>query len=120
MVYSLCMISWLSNIFVPTAHAASSAGDVVAAGFAVVFILFIIVFQLVIWGLAIAGLVFWIFMLIDVVQRENWEHENDKTTWILVVVLAGAIGALIYYFSVRRKLGPANKSHHAAAKKDTK
>lgn len=107
------MISWFGNLFPSTAHAASNAGDVAAAGFAVVFIILILLFQVVIWGLAIAGLVFWIFMLIDVVQRENWEHENDRVTWVLVVVLAGAIGALIYYFSVRKKLGPANQSHSA-------
>ncbi len=99
-----------------TAHAASGSTGAVGAGVAVFFILIIIVFQLVIWGLVIAGLVFWIFMLVDVVQRENWEHENDKTTWILVVVLAGAIGALIYYFTVRKKLGPA-KNHTTISKK---
>lgn len=104
------MISWLTQL-VPVAQATSSAGKVAVAGFAVVFIIIMLLFQVVIWGLAIASLVFWIFMLIDVVQRENWENENDKTTWILVVVLAGAIGALIYYFSVRKKLGPANQSH---------
>lgn len=104
-------------MILPTAHAASS-GEIAGATLAVMFVLFIILFEVAIWGLAIAGFIFWIFMIIDVTQRENWEHENDKTTWILVVILAGAIGALIYYFSVRKKLGPAK--NQTAPKKNAK
>lgn len=102
------MISWLTTLVLPTAHAASS-GEIAGGALVVMFVLFILLFEVAIWAVAIAGLIFWIFMIVDVTQRQNWEHESDKTTWILVVVLAGAIGALIYYFTVRKKLGPANK-----------
>ncbi len=56
----------------------------------------------VIGALAISALLtaFWIWMMIDCASNEPSEG-NDKVVWILVVVLTGFIGALIYYF-VRR------------------
>jgi TctA family transporter len=103
--------------FIGTAQASSTseaAAGSAAAGFVGLFFIVFVLLQMFIWGLAIASLVFWIFMLVDVVQRTNWENEQDKTTWVLIVVLAGIIGALIYYFSIRKKLGPANKPHPPA------
>lgn len=44
--------------------------------------------------LAIALFAFWLWMLIDCVQREF--EGNNKVIWILVIVLAGWIGAIIY------------------------
>ncbi len=52
--------------------------------------------------LGILALIFWIFMIVDVVQRK-FKHENDKIVWILVVILAGIIGAAIYYFVIKRE-----------------
>ena len=66
--------------------------------FAVLFWLFF----LAIMAINILGLIFWIYMLVDVIQRKNWEDENQKILWVLVVVLAGWIGAIIYYFVVKR------------------
>ena len=43
---------------------------------------------------------FWIWMLIEVISKEPSEG-NDKVVWLLIVLLTGGIGALIYYF-VRR------------------
>jgi len=50
--------------------------------------------------LNIGGIVLWIWMLIDCVTNEPSE-DNNKIVWILVIALAGWIGALIYLF-VRR------------------
>ena len=44
----------------------------------------------------------WIWMLIDCISNEPSEG-NDKIIWILVIVLAGVIGALIYYLVRRPK-----------------
>lgn len=59
-----------------------------------------------IWLLFIAiivlAIIFWIKMLIDAINRK-YPNENDKTVWILVIVLVGIIGAIIYYFSVKKK-----------------
>ena len=69
-----------------------------------VFPAFIAVFMMIIWLLVIVvgvlGTVFWIWMIIDVATKEP-SDSNDKTMWVLIVVLTGVIGAAIYYF-VRR------------------
>ena len=44
--------------------------------------------------------IFWIWMLIDCVTKEPSEG-NDKLIWVLIIVLTGWIGALIYLL-VRR------------------
>ena len=49
-----------------------------------------------------ASIAFWIWMLVDCVQK-NFKKENDKVVWILVIILAGSIGAVIYYFVEKRK-----------------
>lgn len=46
--------------------------------------------------------VFWILMLVDCVKRD-YKHDSDKIVWVLVIVLTGIIGALIYYFIVKAK-----------------
>lgn len=46
--------------------------------------------------LSITGL--WVWMLIDCIQHES---ERDKVMWILIIVLAGILGALIYLFARR-------------------
>jgi Protein of unknown function (DUF2510) len=71
------------------------------AGLAVVFVLFLIV--------AIGSLVMFIVALVDMVKRPDWEWRlagQEKILWILLVVLINflAIPALIYWFSVRKKL----------------
>ena len=43
---------------------------------------------------------FWIWMLVDCATKEP-SAGNDKLIWILIIVFAHWIGALIYYF-VRR------------------
>ena len=50
-----------------------------------------------------AILAFWIWMLVDCVQRQFPPAEqNSKIVWILVIVLAGWIGGLIYFFVVKK------------------
>lgn len=68
------------------------------AGFVIVFMIFWI--MLVILG--ILGFIFWIFMIVDIAKR-RFKPENDKVMWILIVIFTGIIGALIYYFMVKRK-----------------
>lgn len=58
------------------------------------------------WGFfCIFGLIsvaFWIWMLIDCITKET-DEGNNRLIWVLVIVLTGAIGALIYYFVRRQK-----------------
>ncbi|MDQ6838666.1 MAG: DUF2510 domain-containing protein [Actinomycetota bacterium] len=53
----------------------------------------------------LAGIVFWIFKLIEVVRIPEVQFRaagTEKLTWVLVVVLAGVIGAPIWHFARRR------------------
>lgn len=60
----------------------------------------------------VGGLILWISMLIDVSKRE-FPKSEDRTLWILVVALAGIIGAAVYYFVIKR---PAEHSVRAQVK----
>ena len=58
-------------------------------------------FILVVFGIAIVSLVVWIVAIIEIAQSD-FKGENDKIVWLLIVILVGIIGALIYY-AVGRK-----------------
>jgi hypothetical protein len=61
-------------------------------------------FFLVFFGAMIAGLVFWIMKIVEICQIPDPQYRaagTDKTTWVLVVVLVGVIGALIWQFAKR-------------------
>ena len=77
------------------------AGAEVAAGLGIGIILFMIFLYFLFFGLMIFAIIFWILMLINVIQRK-FKNENDKVMWVLIVVLAGIIGALIYYFMIKK------------------
>ena len=51
---------------------------------------------------SIVGMALWIWMLIDCITKEPSEG-NDKIVWILVIVLVGWLGALIYLLARRPK-----------------
>ncbi len=55
--------------------------------------------------LGIVFFAFWLWMLIDCCTK-TFPGENEKTVWILVIALTGAIGALIYFFVGRPKGTP--------------
>lgn len=63
-------------------------------------VVFVVLFWLIAMGIGVLATVFWVWMIIDVAKNEP-ENGNDKIMWILIVVLAGVIGAAVYYF-VRR------------------
>ncbi len=58
--------------------------------------------------IALAGFAFWIWMLIDCATQEA-NVGNTKVVWILIILFANGIGALIYFFfrrpQRRRQLG---------------
>ncbi|HTZ41752.1 MAG TPA: PLDc N-terminal domain-containing protein [Candidatus Omnitrophota bacterium] len=61
-----------------------------------------IFFMLFIGILSILAFVFWIIMLVDAIKR-NYKKSDEKIIWVLVIILTGIIGALIYYFVVKRE-----------------
>lgn len=51
--------------------------------------------------LLIAVAAFWIWTIVDV-ARSRFESPNQKIVWLLVVILLGFIGAIIYHLFGRR------------------
>ena len=72
---------------------------------------------------ALATLVFWIWMIVDVFQRQEFEFPNStgnsKTTWMIILfvswlVSAHWIAAIIYYFMVFKKIKRGSMAAPAA------
>lgn len=59
--------------------------------------------------LGVLGFVFWLWMLIDCLKRPDDKFaiggNYAKLIWALVIVFVGFIGALIYFFLVKKKIG---------------
>jgi len=89
-----------------TVGEAGAAGGAAMAGFlgifAVMWIL-IMLFYLAIIMIILAFFVIWIIMLVDCIRRTDFKGENDRLLWVLILILGGWIGAIIYYFTVMRK-----------------
>ena len=45
-------------------------------------------------------LIFWIWMLIDCIKR-NFRNDVEKILWIVIMIFASWIGAIVYYFAIR-------------------
>ena len=82
----------------------AAAGVSAIAGFAGLYICFVVV----VWLAGVFFFIVWIIMLVDCAKRKNEEfpnaNENTKLLWILIIVLAGGVGSIIYYFLVMRKM----------------
>jgi uncharacterized membrane protein len=74
---------------------------------AVMFFLIIFIIWAAFMAFLIGSIVFWVFMLIDVLRRSNWHDENEKILWIVLLLLVGQIGAIVYYFAIYRERGKA-------------
>jgi phospholipase D-like protein len=66
-----------------------------------------------IFALAIAGFVLQILMIIHAAQNDI----KDRAMWIVVMVLTGALGAIIYYFAVKQPFDRAKPPAVAAPSK---
>lgn len=78
------------------------AGEVEMVGALAGVAIFLVILWIFFAALGILAIIFWIFMLVDVAKR-SFKNETDKVLWILVIVLAGLIGSIVYYFVVKRK-----------------
>ena len=52
--------------------------------------------------IAILGTIFWLWVLIDCVKK-TFKSDAEKIVWVLVLILLGLLGAVIYYFVVKVK-----------------
>jgi hypothetical protein len=63
------------------------------------------------------GLALWIVALVEVVRLPEHAYrlvQKEKTTWVLVVALAGWVGALIWWFAARPEVRAAADAHPVA------
>lgn len=58
--------------------------------------------MLLIYLFCIAAGIFWIWMIVDCATNEPSEG-NNKIVWILIILFANWIGAIIYYLARRPK-----------------
>lgn len=82
------------------------AGGLVALWSSMMCLMYLI--PMLIGGVSIAG---WIVVLVDVVQRapedfpnarSGRDDPNERMIWLLIVLLVGVIGAVVYYFVVMK------------------
>jgi hypothetical protein len=74
--------------------------NAVAAGFGALFFLLF-------FGLWVATFVFWIIRLVEVCRIPDHQYRavgSEKVTWVLVLAIAGIIGALVWQFSRRSEV----------------
>ncbi len=51
--------------------------------------------------------IFWLWMLIDAISRQF----DDKTLWIILIIVLSFLGAILYFFIIRRKLKQQEKNY---------
>jgi hypothetical protein len=69
--------------------------------FVLIWVLTVMFFYIALFGLMIGLLIMMVLMIIDCAQRD-FARPDDRTVWILLIVFTGGIGALVYYFTVKR------------------
>jgi hypothetical protein len=94
------------------ADACSAMGPVEVGSILVASFIGILLFWFIIFFLFLAGAIFWVWMFIDCLTRENYRDQNDKVVWVIVLLLASILGAVLYFFLVKRRLGnrPVSKA----------
>jgi len=75
--------------------AAAAAVGTAAVGLGIAWILFLLVF----FGI---GFFIWLWALIDVIRRQ-FPNQNDKTLWLIIVILLYWIGGVVYLIAGRKK-----------------
>ncbi len=107
-VLALALTAGLSFFEAGTALAQTSSDDAgAAAGASVLGImgLFWCCYGLMII-LAIFLSIFYLFMIYDAAMREKADYPNDnKSTWILLLILLQGWAAIFYFFMVKNKAG---------------
>lgn len=104
LIMGFILLTTLAITSCSSEEAAIAAGGTAALGLAGIWICFFVVC----WLAGIFLFVVWIMMLVDCAKRDNSEFpnagESTKTMWLLIVILASGVGAIIYYFMVRKKM----------------
>ena len=54
--------------------------------------------------IGISCAVFWVLMLVDCITRDF----EGKLIWVVIILLGGFVGSLIYYFMIKSRSGHPN------------
>lgn len=74
--------------------------DIVSSSSVLVVVLSII-FILGLFAAIALMFLFWILMIIDAAKRE-FKDPNERVVWVLILVFLQILGAVIYYFIIKR------------------
>lgn len=61
-----------------------------------------LIFGIIGFIVGIAFLIFWIWTIVDCAKRQ-FPGDNDKIIWLVVIILLGVLGSLIYLIAGRSK-----------------
>jgi len=89
---STIILTLFSLIALVSAQGAGGAGGDILS-----FLLFIILLAVI-----IGIVVFWLMMIVNCVERD-FRREGDKISWTLINIFLGIIGALLYYYRIKKK-----------------
>lgn len=94
----------LSTTSIAHAQDGSTAGSAMAGVF-----IFSVILILIFLAVAVGFFIFWIIMLIDAFQRNNWQDDNQKTLWYIVLIASFFmslywLSAILYYILVKKAL----------------
>lgn len=78
-----------------TLFSQTTSGDAAAGAIGFLFL----IFWVALLAVGLAGFVLWIISLIHVLQHND---VKDRTMWILIILLAGTIGGVIYFFAIKK------------------
>jgi hypothetical protein len=76
-------------------HSSDTAGAAAGLGLG----LFMLLFWLIMMAFAVTSWVLWLISLIHVLQHDDIK---DRTMWILIILLGGGLGGIIYFFAAKR------------------
>ncbi|MFC1730592.1 PLDc N-terminal domain-containing protein [candidate division KSB1 bacterium] len=79
--------------------------DPATGGILMVILILFLIFLMITLGILLT--IFWIWMIVDCAKR-HFMDETEKVIWILVIIIVGGLGAVIYYFAVKR---PGDRRH---------
>jgi len=83
----------MDTVYTPDAAAAAAATGVLALGVGMVIFF---------WILGILGLILFIWALVDCIRRQ-FTNPNDKVLWLVLIILIGWIGPILYLIIGRKK-----------------
>lgn len=106
----------------PASIAHATSGDGYGNGALAVFGPLFILFVLAVAAIALGLFVLWVVMLVDALQRKNWQDETQKNVWVIVLIVSFFAGfswvaAIVYYFAVKRQLDSAKTAVKSQPKK---